>query len=237
MTQAFLAGTDITLAVPLLRDDEPFVADAGSINLELRGHTGAVLVNWALSGQTDTVALVPIGAINNALSGGRKTEKRTLIVSGTVDNKPFSIPVVYRLIGFLNLAVGPADVRSFVGVSPSELPDADIDMVAAYFDVGEKLTLTVLDAALAGDEVDERSANKAVVAQAVLNLIPSLQLRLTKSEADGALKTERFPVDLEKLRRVAALELDAAVTTLSGRTLTGYQPLIFTDRTDPFLGV
>lgn len=151
------------------------------------------------------------------------------------DDETFN--VVYRLTGFLNLGVTASDVRKYAGLTAGELPDADIDLVTAFFNVADLSSTETLELALAGDEKKERAANQAVLCQALLDVLPGLQLRIAKSETDGSLETERFDVDLDKLEKRAMRDLAKAVSTVSGATIsTADARLVFGQRTDPLTG-
>ena len=229
----FLTGQDITVAVPLVRDGEPFVADGSTIHWSLRDHDGSEEVAaTTLVGVTDSTAYIVVGSSHNALSGGRKAEKRTLLVTGTVGTKPFLIQHVYRITEFLNLGVTESDVRAFLGVDNGELSDDHIDLVSAYLTLDGTIDLAT---ELAGD--NHRYAEQAIVAQAVLDLIPSLNQRISKVETDGTNSVTRFALDIADIEMRARAQLSHALTNLSAETPTTFAPVRFTVRTDPLTGV
>jgi hypothetical protein len=77
----------------------------------------------------------------------------------------------YRLVPFLNLEIGPENVRNFVGVNPRELPDDEIDLTRAYFDIETQVTQPVLELMLAGAPAERKSANNAILATVVIECI------------------------------------------------------------------
>jgi hypothetical protein len=233
---SFLAGQDVAVPVALTRGGEPILPDDGAIQWELRGHDGAVLSPFSsLTGITDSVLTITVQASHNAL-GGDLLAKRTLTVRGVVGGVPFDVVVRYRLTDFLNMSTDADDVRKFIGCDDGELPDAEIDIVEAYFDILE--LLPTLAEALAATQGRERAANKAIAAQAVLTLVPSLPARLSKKATDGATAAERFEYDFDALADKARHARDKAITTARGTTSTTARTLIsITQRADPLTGV
>jgi hypothetical protein len=74
-----------------------------------------------------------VPAVQNAIVA--RYEKRTLITKFSSGGIPYTVSMRYRLVPFLNLEIGPENVRKFVGVNPRELPDDEIDLTRAYFDI------------------------------------------------------------------------------------------------------
>ena len=72
-------------------------------------------------------------AVHNAIVA--RYEKRTLITKFSSGGIPYTVSMRYRLVPFLNLEIGPENIRKFVGVNPRELPDDEIDLTRAYFDI------------------------------------------------------------------------------------------------------
>lgn len=231
----YLADTDTLIPVPLTLNGEPFVPDDGVVTWELRGHSGAVVSPAAsLPGVTDTTAMITLSAALLGLVGGTQ-EKRTLVVTGLNAGFPFRITVPFRITGFLNISVTEKDVRRFIGVNEGELRDEEIDLVEAYFDVAGRTGID-LPTALTGPEKADRAANKAIVAQTVLNLMPALPQLLTLSETDGTSDVKRFPVDFQLLESKAAAQLDAALAVITTNTAGERTLIVLTERTDPITG-
>ena len=222
----FITGEDVTVAVPLQRDGEPFLADENSVTWSLRDHTGAI----ALAGQipldaTDTSITVLIPAAENTILAGRRFEKRFLIVKGTVEAQDFQIQVPYRITPWLNHTVTTDAVRAFIGTfAQGELPDGDIDLMSAYYDIADVVGDDVLEVALGSGGQVETTANDAIKAAAVLRVLPGMQARLSKREEDGVMKVERFPVDLDKIAAEARSIITRAVRLVSGVDDTATPP-------------
>lgn len=237
--QVFLSGADVALPIQFAHNGEPFVPDEGSVRWQLRGHAGQVISpEVTLLGVIDTVAEITVPAADNTLAADARREKRTALVTGRRGGFPFTLRVQYLLTGFLNTTIGPDDVRIFTGLDSNTLPDAEIDVTAAFFDVADAVTYDTLDAALGStDGARERSANRAILAQAVLNLMPSMAARISKAESDGTTSIERFPVDLLALEARANDMLTGALNTLAPVATAVERTLIaVTPRTDPLTG-
>jgi hypothetical protein len=232
--KAYLQGTDLTIAVPLTRDGEPFVADGNTVNWTLYGQSGQQMATGQLTDATDSTAFISITTADNSIVEGRAFEKRTLVVSGTLNNEPFFIRQSYQLIPWINYTATADDVRAFIGVGPGELPDADIDLVSAYMDVVSYSSQDIVDAALVAGNDNEREANRAIVARAVLIALPSLQVRISKAESDGTIDVTRQDVDFAGLEDRAAQQLSRSLDIFSPRTVEVPATIIFTNRPDLF---
>lgn len=235
--QTFLSGLNATIAVPLTRGGEPFVPDAGTTTWSLRGNNGVeVIPSSNYTGPLDSTLLISVPAEHNDTATAW-VEKRTILVQGTVDGVSFQARETYRITRFLNHACQPADVRGFIGISEGELPDTEVDLPSAYMDVAGALGVETLAQALAGDAAPEQTANRAIVAQAVINLLPSLPARISKAESDGTSKVERFQIDLGELERRANDLLEKSLRALSsdGSSITPTLVAV-SSRTDPLTG-
>ena len=187
-----------------------------------------------LTGVVNTQALIQVSSPNTDITSGAASEKRTIIATGLVDGNPFQILHPFLLVPFQNHGVVPADVRKFIGCDEGELPDDEVDLTGAYLDLAEKMTLTLLDA---GTITYPRSVDQAVLAQAVLNLMPSLPIRISKSESDGTSKVERFPIDLNLVANRAMALLSSASNIITSTDATTRTLIALTTRTDPITGV
>jgi hypothetical protein len=222
--QSFVAGNDVGLSILLLQGGEPVVPDAGSLQWELRGQNGAILSPRTTQACTETSVLVTINASHNAIT--LPFEKRTVAVYWTINGFPMVNRVSYRLTAFLNHTITEDDVRNFVGLEADALPDEDVDIIQAYFDCSALLgDATLLPNALINGGDNERAANRAIQAQSVLNLMPSLQARFLAREADGQRQIENLPIDLADLEHRASDQLTRAINQVGSRS---YTPPTFT---------
>lgn len=208
--KTYLAGEDITLQIPLRMNGEPVVPDAGSVKLTLRDNAGQVLVNKeaVTMGTASTEASVLIDADHNALGTGRFSN-RSVLVTFTKSGRPQEVRLSYRLTAWLNTTITADDVRGFIGIDSGELPDREIDIIAAYLDVENDVTETVLSAALGGADAKQIAANRLILARAVLDQIPGLQMRVSQNESNGVFSAQRPKLDLVQLElRAQALYAD-----------------------------
>lgn len=230
-----LAGEAVTITVPFTRDGEPFVPDANSVSWSLRDHTGIVIATSPVVSVSDTQMQVDLLSTQAAIASDRTFEKRTLVVRAEQNGQPYLWSTTYRIHKWLNLSTSAEDVRAFIGCGPDELPDQAVDLVEAYLTVD---ALTPLNTALTAGTVLEVHANRAVMAQAVLDVLPSLAQRLAKKESDGNRSIERFTLDLVSLEAKARHMLRAALDAVGAADDTATTPTIFivTTRTDPVTG-
>lgn len=230
------------IAVPLARDGEPFLADANSVTWSLRGHDGlldAARTNVAYAGVNDTTLLIAVPAAANAMTIGRLFEKRTVVVRGLRDGEPFIAAAQYRLAPWLNHSVTTDLVRAFIGTDAGELPDADIDLVAAYYDLATLVGVDTLATTLSSGTELEIRANDAIKGIAVLRVLPGVRQRMLKRAEDGTLKSERFAIDFDKLAADAAALVTRAGIEVGGIDDTAVAPIIFIlagPTTDPVTG-
>lgn len=234
----FLEDDDVTVIVPFQRDSEPFVPDASGLTWTLRGQDGTPVASYValpLTGVVNSYVAITVPAAVNAIEGVQRFSKRFVVVNGTLDDEPFSITVPYRLSPWLNMTAGPASVRAFIGLDDEELPDSLIDITSAYYLVADRIGDVALATALESGLQAEQSANAAITAQCVLNLLTSIPTLLVKKETDGNVGFERFPIDLDLLRRRAEAVLAGAIDGVSSRT-AGYTMMVIVTPTDPVTG-
>jgi hypothetical protein len=131
-------------------------------------------------------------ASNHTISGGRKFEKRSLVVNYTSNGEGRSARVVYRIIPLLNYWTSPDEVRALLGLNADELMDEEIDLFSAYSALDAELGGTVLATALASGTNVEAAANQLLAVDAALLTLSSLQLRTPMVQADGSKRFERF---------------------------------------------
>jgi hypothetical protein len=232
--KTFVQGTNLTIAVPLQRDGEPFVADGASVSWALHGQDGTTVATGTQAAPDSTV-LLPIISGYNTLVGSHQFEKRFVVLNGTVGGLPFVIRFPYLLIVWNNVTATEDDVRTFIGIGPGELPNSEIDLAGAYMDVVSYTSQAIVDNALIAANESERAVNRAIVARAVLTAIPSMVARISKSESDGTIDVTRQDLDIPALQDQAAQQLSRNLDIFSPR-LTAIPALVaFAARDDIFL--
>ncbi|AKU43541.1 hypothetical protein CPT_Seuss15 [Caulobacter phage Seuss] len=213
----FHAGQSVVVAVPLTRDGEPFLADAGA-KWTLRDHTGLPMpayTDQAVADVSDTTLIITIPSGAQTIDSSRLFEKRFVVVSGTSNAIPFEVTLAYRLVAWMNYSITADSVRSFLGVDPGELADHDIDLPAAYLELASVAGVTAVQDALNSGTRLESLANNAIKGYAALACLPGLRQRVSKKAEDGSMKVERFTVDFDRL------EADARRLVMEGTTGLG----------------
>lgn len=233
----FFENTPLAVPVFFEANGEPFVPDAASLSWRLLNQAGTELAAWTAFTTTNSRTMIPLASNVNTVASGI-SERRTLMVRGKRDLMDFQIHIPYRLTTFTGRSCTAQDVRKFLGVGPSELPDADIDLDDALLDVADAAGSAELLAALQTDTAVGRGANSAIVARCVYKMVPSLQQRFSRKETDGRSVMERFQLDFEMLARAAGEQFQAGVILVSGgQTSTVRNIIQVTTRVDPLTGV
>jgi hypothetical protein len=238
--RAFLADQDVTLVVPLTLNGEPFIPDNGSVKWTLRDSAGAPVTGQVdvpvTMGAGSTQAVIVVLAARNAIASTRFT-KRTVVLTASKNARPVYFNIPYRLTPWLNTTVDAGAVRNFIGVDIGELPDDSIDIPAAYFDVEDDITEVLLSAALQANDASERSANNAILAQAVINVLPGLSLRISQNESNGVFSVARPKIDLAELERRARELYSDSADLVGARLETSHTILLVVATVDPMTGV
>lgn len=235
--KSFLQNSTISVPVLFQQDGEPVVPDSGTFTWTLRGQDGTILSGpTTVSGIVDTKAKVSVASTLNVISGSALYEKRTLITSWLVGTFPFTHQQTYRITNWLNYSITLDDVRTFVGAGNGFVADDEMDLVQAYLDVASVITSTTLNAALIAGGDYETAANRAIVAQVVISLIPSMQARFIKKESDGQISVENGDIDLMDLERRASDLLSRSLNLIGSRAVITPTFIVAATRTDPVTG-
>jgi hypothetical protein len=161
-------------------------------------------------------------------------------VDFTAGGAPQAAEFAYGVSNFVPTTATPAAVRAEIGAQFEEVPDADIDVITAYFDLIDAGAAN--DAALAAGGAAPRAGNRAVVLQAAVSLLPSLQTRLLQQEASNNASYARPKLDFDALRSdlLAGLqkELLNVSAALAGTAfvLPDTSHFLVTSPTDPVTG-
>lgn len=205
----YVAGEDIGLQIDFLHEGQFVLPTAATY--ELRDPSGALLIGGALS--LDGALTIP--AIHNLLAMGLPFSDRILSWRFTHGGRPMQGRLSYRVHNFVPLSVTPENVRMELGIDHLELPDAHIDLLAAYFQLESTLM-----APLAAGGLPALAANQAVVLQAALNLIPSLSLRVGATiRSEDHLFTRSAKLDFERIEASLTARLAKLIATATGAVL------------------
>lgn len=235
------AGEAIPYTIDFMVNGDYVVPDEDSVSYTIRdasgapipGHSGVAVVT---DGQSDSVTIEIPAEVNTKT---KDREPRYVHVRYTVAGRAYTLTGSYVLIDFLNFVVEPSDVRNWLGVTPGELPDKDIDLVKAYYAVKNDSSFANVDlpSLLAeGDEV-AFAVNEAIRMQAAMQVLPSLENRIAQMERADQMAFQRGRLDIAGLRRRTASEYARLVQTVTG--VTPLAPIFFTTSlpVDPVTGV
>lgn len=218
-----IPDTIAVLAVPFILRGNPAIPASNSVRWTLIGHDG-LPVSGAIdqpvtTGPADTQAVIQVPGSKNQLGdASRLFESRRLIVSAILGGAPWSVELPYRVAPRPNISVTNGDVRAYLGVNEDELPDDGIDVFAAFVAVRAAAGATALTAALTEGGATQLLANRAVLAQTVLLLIPSLQQRLLLTHTDGSISATRNKIDFKAIAEQAQRDLASGLDAILGRT-------------------
>lgn len=165
-----------------------------------------------------------------------QTERLKLIflnVEFMSDEGPKTYAQSFRLIKFKPITITPERVLAEIGAERDEVDIGLIDPYMAYCELTEKLGMDLFD-----DPKKAPEANQAILAQLVLNLLPTLALKLKASQAIDDYKFTRNPLNITQLTDSFASRLFKILSTHFGyEDTTSYEPLItFATRTDIITG-
>ncbi|MCV0350195.1 MAG: hypothetical protein K5863_08970 [Nitratireductor sp.] len=232
----FEAGRDITLPVQFSVGGRPVIPDQGSAVLHVIAPDGSEIHSEPVqTGPTDHAILVTIAAAHNQLT--TSFSRRRVEISATLNGTAFAVDVPYRLIPRVLYSTTPADVRKFLGVNETELPDEDIDLGAALLTLQFQTSREQFDDALVSGEVAELRANEAILYRTALDIIPSLSNRIAQEQSDGSITFRRHArKNFDELKKIAIDRLSAAMDQLAPQNNPGYSLLITTNDPDPITG-
>lgn len=236
----FIAGHDVSLSLPFKVGGEFVVPDVGSAKYTLRDQAGNPVegqIDFPITtDESTTSASITLPASVNEI-GSDDLQKRSVEYSWKVGGQAYRAVVHYLLTAWLNFTTEPQDVRAYIGCDFTELPDEDIDLARAYLDICDKVTKSVFDAELARADNRGLKASRAVCLKAVLNVIPSLQLRVAVMQRSDANQFRRLSrLDLEELGRQADAELSQILSTMTSEPSSSIAYVSVTTPPDPVTG-
>lgn len=216
-------------------DGEFVIPDANSIAVTLRDGLGAVLDNQSLP-SLSTSTIVQIDTEFNAI-GTDDFQRRFISIDFIVNGNPHTNTFSYLITSFLPLACTKDEVRSLYGVDVKELPDTDIDLYEAYFNLKASYGELFSDALLTSSLISIQ-ANNAVKYLAALTCMPGMKSRMMLTEKNDTTSFTRQSIDYDLLKRQFEAGMDKAIGAID--TLTSIVPevplFIVTAPTDPITG-
>lgn len=235
-----LSGEDLTLRFDFMVDGALVVPDAASIQLTVRGHAGVPVSPFDPQDypSVGTSLEVTIPGAANTLTAPDTFESRFVILNfrynGAVQVRRHS----YRVSEFLPISATPADVANLLGLVEDELPEADVDLYQAYYQI--LMGTPELATALTTTSVANLLANRAIALQAALLLAPGLPARFAQSTTSADREFTRFSnLKVAEIIEKLEEELDSALADmLTPGAVEVVAPTLFiiAARTDPVTG-
>jgi hypothetical protein len=174
----------------------------------------------------------------NALGTGVVLGARDLQWSYTSAAVAISGERRYKLEALLPFNISADGVRVKLGFDvAADLPDSQIPLTRAYLDFQARVTSTLLTPFETGASYDQMVIADAIEAMAALALIPTLQVRVAKSESSGSNTYERMDVDWTVLAEYLMGYVATALTAVSPKfTFDGGSLFVLSTPPDLFPG-
>ena len=232
-----LTGESFNLVVDFIEDGVFVSPDQGSVRYVLRdksgqpisGHINVVVPTTA--GQTSAVINIP-GDVN---TNSAEFETRTIHITYLLGGRTLSQRFSYRVHNWLPYTATEAEVRAFTGLSATELPDQEIDLVSAYLHAKEDLP--DLNSFLQTGDLQAVRANRAIICHAVLALAHSFQMRALQSQGSETARASRFAnINWNQIAHQASSELGELNQKLSNSLASSLPLFTLTGGIDPITG-
>lgn len=230
----FFAGENVTLNFDFKVDGQ-FVVPA-SASYTLRNHLGAAVGSAVnLTGLTTTVS-IQIEADDNTLTTGALYENRYVLVTFTYNGRSYTLVQPYKITAFVPITATPADVRRLTGLTENELPDAEIDVLSAYFQLFDSFS-TDFSSALTATNYKNRQANEAIALQAAIDVASSFPLRAPVSARSEDSQFARIAgLDFAAMELELRRKLQQALTAVISVEETTVEVFSVATPTDPVTG-
>lgn len=210
----------------------------GNISWRLLGTAGNELANGSVAVPADAVSInLPIAAEHNTLGGDALFGSRDFEWAYTVGGAVVNGEERYSVEARAPYGASNAGVRSKLGVEPKDLPDGDISLIRAF--VGFRDIVTADRLADLADEADMLAVRDAIEAQAALNLIPTMAVRVAVQEDSGTNAYKRQSVDWGAIAEALSGIVNAGILAVNPTydpTPTGALFILATPANDPITG-
>ena len=196
------SNTPATVLVEFSVAGEPVVPDNEDFTWTLVTETGTIVNSRSdVSGSVAagmTEAEIALDATDT--SAAKDYDLRLLTVSFLYDGNPHSAEIYFALHDFVFIPVAPQRVRTLLSLQTNELPDEDINLLAGYYMMLDDLTQASVDAARTAGGLQSMAVDQLTAVYAAMDFLPSLKLRVLRSQSDGELRYQRF--DLDKVESI-----------------------------------
>lgn len=122
----------------------------------------------------------------------------------------------YFVSGPVPFPVSEASVRNMLGAPTHNLPDAEIDLVSAYWRMQTDATAELLLTFENTDGVNAAIIARGIEAMAALEVLPTMPLRMALKEGSATDSYTRFDTDWEKIEAALLQTIHAALAVISG---------------------
>lgn len=226
------AGTAVTFPV-LFSDGVP----DGPLSFQLFDSLGVLLSAGTVSVPADAVSVnLTVPAEHNLLPMGSVLGYRDLAWTYSVGGEVRNDERRYSLEARLPFGVSTDGVRAKLGVDRTDLPDSDISLAKAFMSFRDTIGANQL--ALVAP--DTPTITDAIEAQAALDLIPTMSVRVAAQEDSGTNAYKRQKIDWSEISTHLAGLLSAGYLlvdpTYDETALFGDIFILATPATDPLTG-
>lgn len=226
---------DFTYDFDFKINDDFVSPDEGSYSYKVRSMDGTILLEGNVSieteddyGEEDTEEVVidhssfVIPAAINTMEGDL-FDSRIVEISFKVDGKSYTLRDSYRITDFYYFTATPKDVRDYYGLNNGELTDEDIDLTEVYLQLVKKHGSVFTDS-LKQAGVANLRANRLIVLKGVVQVFPSVRLRVNQEENDGSSKFLRYlnKINWDDLLNRALAEIEELEADLTGEGNVAY---------------
>lgn len=227
----------LALNIPVLFDEgQP----DGEVTWSVFSSAGLLLGSDSVVVPADAVSItLTVPAPLNTLAADQLIGTRDLTWTYVRDGLTVTDELRYSLENRIPFGASADGVRAKLGIEKDDLPDSDIALARAYIAFRNTATLSAL-LAISDEGENDLVLRDAIEATAALALLPTMIVRIAKSEDSGTNKYQRQDVDWE----VIGLTLAAMVNDALLLALPGYDPfasagalfLLATPATDAITG-
>lgn len=230
----FFAGENVTLNFDFKVDGEFVVPTSASY--ALRNHLGVQVGNLVTLTDLTTSASIQILAANNTIATGALYENRYVLVMFSHNGRTHTLVQPYKIAAFVPIASTPADVRRLTGLTENELPDAEIDIMSAYFQLFDSFG-TDFSSHLTATTFKNRQANEAIALQAAIDVASSFPLRVPVSARSEDSQFARIAgLDFAAMELELRRKLQQALTAVISVEETTVEVFSVATPTDPVTG-
>lgn len=203
--------------------------------------------NEEVDADTETGELIPTDRITIVIPKEYNTlEEESLFKTQLVEvnflykKKPYTIKKAYRITSFFYFSASPQDVRNYYGFNSGELSDEDIDLNEVYLQLVQEMGDTFTEC-LSSNGVGNIRANRLITLKGVVQVFPSVKLRVNQEESDGSSKFTRYlnKIDWDAFLDDVLAEIEELENNLTGEetiTYTDYTPFVVGSVTDAITG-